>query len=130
MMEFAVLLMDAHLENVPLLLIMIDAAITTNAPSIDAQQLVAPIPQLFVMMVMLAPPINVIPEQENVLTLHVLPKILILAQPKLVMQNWELSILQRIVMTVLLALLILAMLIVDVKTLQIMHFVTIKILAL
>jgi hypothetical protein len=87
MMVFAVPLIHAQMENVSLLQMLIDAVITTNAPSIDAQQLAAPMHQLFVMMVMLAPAINVIPDLENVFTLHVLAKILISAQSKLVMQN-------------------------------------------
>jgi hypothetical protein len=112
MTMFPVLLMDAilPLENAHSLLITIDAAITTNVPLIDAQQLDVPILLLFVTMVMHAQPINVTPELENVFTLQGQPKILIFAPSKPAIQRGESSTLQRTVTTLSHVLLILAIL--------------------
>jgi hypothetical protein len=132
MMVFAVLLMHAipQMDNAHSLLITIDAVITTNAPSIDVQQLDVPILLLFVTMVMHAQAINVIPELENVFTHQLLPRTLIFAPSKLVMQRMESSTLQRTVMMVLLALLIVAILTSVAPTLQTMVVVMMEILAL
>jgi glucan phosphoethanolaminetransferase (alkaline phosphatase superfamily) len=87
----AVPLMDAIkiLENALLPLTMIDAVITTNAPSIDVLQQDALILLLFVMTVMLAPLTNVIQELENAFTPQWQPPIQIFATSKLVMQRKE-----------------------------------------
>jgi len=68
---------------------MIDAVITTNAPSIDVLQQDALILLLFVMTVMLAPLTNVIQELENAFTPQWQPPIQIFATSKLVMHRKE-----------------------------------------
>jgi hypothetical protein len=116
MMELHVLLMHViqTLDNALTLLTTTNAAITTNAASIDALQLDAHTPQLFVTMEMLAPPTNAIQELENASIFHVLPEILIFARLQLATTLEESFTHKRIVMMELLVLLILAMLIVDV----------------
>jgi hypothetical protein len=108
---------------------MIDAAITTNVPSIDVPQPDAPTLQLFVTTEMLAPLTNVIQELENAFTLQWQPPIQIFAPSKPVIKLKEWSTPQRTVMMVLLAQLILAILKADAQTPQTMLFVMTRILA-
>jgi len=110
-------------------LTMIDAVITTNAPSIDVLQPDAPTLQLFVTMVMLVPLTNVIQELENAFTPQCQPRIQTAALSKLVMLRKESSTPQRTVMMVLLAQLILAIKILDAPTLQVTVSVMTRILA-
>jgi hypothetical protein len=77
------------MESAPLLQIMIDAVITTNALSIDAQQLVALILQLCVTMEMHAHQINATQDLDYAFTLHKLARALIFAQLQPAMHQKE-----------------------------------------
>jgi hypothetical protein len=99
------------MDNASSLLIMTDAVMAINAPSIDVFQAQrdAHTLLLFVTMEMHAQLINVINNLVNASTLQSLLKILIFAQSKLVMLRRESSTLQRTAMMVLLVPLTLAM---------------------
>jgi hypothetical protein len=118
------------MDNASTALTTTDVMTKTNVPSIDVPLLDALTPQLFVTMEMLALMTDATLELENVFMLLVHLKAQTIAQSQLVMQDWELSILQRNVMMELHVLLILVTTTVDVSSLSIMLFVMTTILAL